>query len=355
MASDDPSLPPRLQRFTFTYELRTTGVAFGFAGTFNTVRVDAALVGAALPAPLTDFAFIQLVKSANPFMLDLADGNATPWLSSDLRVFRVVAGGAAGPGGALVNNASRAQALSYLRNFLATMSMADFETLPMTQAAATLSALPTTTGSNRKVYNFAVARVRLAAVGAPANDVRVFFRIFTSQTTAALTYREAPAGTSPIEGYLRTNGASPIALPGMNTTGNDWLSFPMFAADRMLPPQTQPDPDNVKTLTPGSDTFFGALIDNNLNDAYLPPTPISASAAVDLPTLMMGEHQCIVAQIEFPRDPHTERRQSVHLGQAGAAQSRAQLHRQPRAGCFTRGGAHLRDRGHTAQRCRPTS
>lgn len=300
VASDDPTLPDRLQRFTFTYELRITAAAFGTAGT---VRVDASLVSAAGAMPLTDFAFIQLVKSANPFMLDLANGNTTPWLSSDLRVFRVVAGGAAGPGGTLANDASREQALTYLRNFLPTMSVADFESLPTTQEAATLSALPTTTGTNRKVYNFAVARVRLAGVGAAANDVRVFFRIFTSQTTAALTYRESPAGT-PIDGYRRTASASPIALPGTNAGGNEWLSFPMFAASRSLPPQTQSDPNNVKmTLAPGSDTFFGALIDNNLTDPYLPPTPISGAAAIDLPTLMMGEHQCIVAQIEYVGTP----------------------------------------------------
>lgn len=302
VASDDPTLPDRLQRITFTYQLQITAAAFGFGGPVNTVRVDASLTSSAVSAPLNDFAFLQLVKSANPFMLDLANGNTTPWLSSDLRVFRVVAGGAAGPGGPLASGASRAQALTYLRNFLATMSVADFESLPTTQEAATLSALPTTTGTNRNVYNFAVARVRLSAVGAAANDVRVFFRIFTSQTTAALTYRESPAGT-PIEGYRRTAGASPIALPGTNAAGNDWLSFPMFAASRSLPPQTQSDPDNVKPLVPGTDTFFGALIDNNLTDPYLAPTPISMAASVSLPTLMMGEHQCIVAQIEFAGTP----------------------------------------------------
>lgn len=300
VASDDPTLPSRLQRFTFTYELRTTAAAFGFGGTVNTVRVDASLAATGVSAPLTDFAFLQLVKSANPFMLDLANGNATPWLSSDLRVFRVVAG-EYGPGGMLAANATRAQALAYLNSYLGSLSAAQFESLPMAQDDATLSALPTTTGTNRRVYNFAVARVRLAGVGAPAADVRVFFRIFTSQTTAALTYREAPAGT-PLDGYRRTGGANPIALPGTTPGGAEWLSFPMFAASRMLPPETQADPDNVKTLSPGTDTFFGALVDNNLDDPYLSATP-SGGSTQNLRTLMMGEHQCIVAQIEFSGTP----------------------------------------------------
>ena len=131
----------------------------------------------------------------------------------------------------------------------------------------------------------------------------VFFRIFTSQTTAALTYRESPPGT-PIEGYRRTTGADPIALPGTNAAGSEWLSFPMFASGRMSPPETQTDTPNVQSLsTPGDSTFYGALVDNNLGDAYLPPTPTSGGGAIDLPSLMMGEHQCIVAQIEYAGTP----------------------------------------------------
>ena len=301
VASDDPTLADRLQRFTFTYRISVGPAAFGFGGNSNNVRVDATLASPAVSSALTDFAWIQLVKSANPFMLDLANGNTTPWLSSDVRVFPVVAGDSF-QGQTLAVNATRAQALTFLRNLVSGMTVAEFESLPTGQGASALSPFPTTTGSNEKVYNFAVARVRLSAAGASASDVRVFFRIFTSQTTAALTYRESPPGV-PIEGYKRTAGANPIALPGTDAGGNEWLSFPMFSATRTSPPEAQTDADNVKDVSPDTSTFFGALIDNNLNDAYLPPTPNSGGAPVDLPTLMMGEHQCIVAQIEFPDTP----------------------------------------------------
>src|SRR5205085_4788749 len=92
--SDDPTLSDRLQRFTFTYRVRFTnvGTAFGFMQPTRIIQVNAALTSAAMVGSLTDFAFIQLVKSANPFMLDLAGGNTTVWLSSDVRVFPVVAG-----------------------------------------------------------------------------------------------------------------------------------------------------------------------------------------------------------------------------------------------------------------------
>jgi hypothetical protein len=301
IASDDPALADRLQRITFIYRVQANGVAFGFAGNSRNIRVNVALSSAAVSSPLADAAWIQLVKSANPFMLDLANNNTTPWLSSDVRVFPVVAGA---PGSGLANNASRAQALDFLRNLVSGMTVAQFEALSLTQAGSALSPFATTTGSpSRKVYNFAVARVRVPATGASADDVRVFFRIFTSQTTAALTYFESPPGT-PIQGYKRTSGADPIALPGTNAAGNDWLSFPMFSAARTAPPESQTDPDNMKDgLAPGSSRFFGALLDNNLNDAYLRPTPTSAAAPVGLPTLMMGEHQCIVAQIDFAGTP----------------------------------------------------
>jgi hypothetical protein len=302
VASDDPMLPDRLQRFTFTYRIEVGAAAFGFGGNSSNIRVDGTLTSAAVTNPLTDFAWIQLVKSANPFMLDLANGNTRPWLSSDVRVFPVVAGGAPVLGQTLVANATRDQALTFLHNLVSGMSVGDFESLPTGQDASALSPFPTTTGSNKKVYNFAVARVRLSEAGATANDVRIFFRIFTSQTTAALTYRESAPGV-PIEGYKQTPGANPIALPGTNAAGNEWLSFPMFSTTRVSPPEAQTDADNVKNLSPGSSTFFGTLIDNNLNDAYLPATPISGGSAVGLPTLMMGEHQCIVAQIEFTDTP----------------------------------------------------
>jgi hypothetical protein len=299
VTSDDPMLSDRLQRITFTYRVQvTTPAAFdAFTGGFNHVQVDAALTSPAVSTPLTDSAQITLVRSANPFMLDLEGDNTTPWLSSDLKVFPVVAGT---PG--LVDEAFRDDALDFLRSRLSTMTDDQFNDLSGDQEASALSLFEKTTESDRKVYNFAVARVRLPATGPPAEDVRVFFRIFTTQTTAALTYNESPVGT-PIEGYKKTAGATPIALPGTEGAGTAWISFPMFLAPRADTPEGQSDIDNVKNISPGAPRFFGCLIDNNLNDSYLPLTPGGdPSAAVGLP-MLMGEHQCIVAQIEYPDAP----------------------------------------------------
>lgn len=301
IASDDPTLANRLQRITFTYRVTVdAGAAFGFAGDFNHVTIDASLTSPAASSPLNDSAQITLTKSANPFMLDLDGGNDKPWLSSDVRVFPLVAGASGSP---LPNDATRQDALDHLNSLLSSMTVAQFQALATGQAASALSPLPTTTGNPaRNVYNFAIARVRLPSASASASDVRVFFRIFTSQTTAALTYNEAPAGT-PIQGYKKTPGSAPIALPGTDAAGTSWLSFPMFAAPRAGTPENQTDSTNVLPMTPGNSTFFGCLIDNNLGDPYLPQTPGGGGGAQPLPALMMGEHQCIVAQIEFPGTP----------------------------------------------------
>ncbi len=303
LATDDNVANDRLQRITFTYQVTVTpGAAFGFAGNFNHIQLDAALASGAVSAPLTDSAQITLVKSANPFMLDLANNNTTPWLSSDLRVFPIVAGA---PGSPLANGASRQDAINHLTGLLGSMNVGDFEALPMGQGASALSSLPTTTGApSRNVYNFAIARVRLPAASASVPALRVFFRIFTSQTTAALTYNEAPAGT-PVAGYKRTSPALPndrIALPGTNGAGSEWLSFPMFAATRAGSPASQTDPANLRPLIVGDSAYFGCLIDNNLPGGYLTETP-SGGPTLDLPSLMMNDHQCIVAQIEFADTP----------------------------------------------------
>jgi len=301
--SDDPTLPDRLQRFTFTYRVRFTGTAFGFAGASSVVPVDAALAPGGVAAPLADKAWLSLVKSANPFMLDLADGNPTAWLSSDIRVFRMIAGDSFN-GVPLPAGASRADALAFIGAVTNSITPAQFAVLPSLEEASALSSLPLTTAApQRRIYNFALARVRLSGAGADAVDVRVFFRIFTTQTTAALTYH-LDGASMPIEGYLRTAGAAPIALPGTQGGGSEWLSFPFFAKGRMSPPSAQDDPDNVKTVQAGVGVrMFGALVDNNLMDPYLTQTPISGGAAQPLPTLLMGEHQCLVAQIEFAGTP----------------------------------------------------
>jgi hypothetical protein len=290
--SDDPAMPERLQRFTFLYDVDFANSAFGD----QLITINASLNSPAAPAPLTDTAFFQLVASANPFMLDLDGGNDKTWLSSDLKVFRVVAG-ATLHGVTLPDNATRAQAFAFINTLKNDITVAQFESMTGNQQASALSSMPTTTMSGENVYNFAIARVRRNGTLLSADNVRVFFRIFISQTTAALTYHGGVG-----DGYPKTGGGAPIALPGQS--GGQWLSFPCFSENRNADPNAQDDDQNVRTIdTSESEEFFGVLLDTNLAVNYLPSMPGGGGGNQSLRTLLAGEHQCLVAQIEFAGTP----------------------------------------------------
>jgi hypothetical protein len=301
--SDDPMLLDRLQRITFTYDVTIAGGAFGFGTPFNTIEVDASLTSPAAPAALTDKAWIQLVKSANPFMLDLDNNNTTSWLSSDVRIFPVVADGNMHHGQTLGDNANRGAALTYLHQVVGAMTIGQFEALPHLEDASALSPFAKTTSSMKNVYNFAIARVRLNHAMAQADHVRVYFRVVPSPTTAGLTYHSS--GGFGIGSYNERTTMEPIALPGANPTNTDWISFPCFATGRAAAPADQHDMPNDKPIpatVSESSTFYGALIDNNLDDAYLPQTP-GGGAMKSMKDLMTGEHQCLVAQIRYDGAP----------------------------------------------------
>jgi hypothetical protein len=302
VSSDDPAMPERLQRFTFRYKVQFNANAFEAADPdVRNLPIDVSLTSTAVSGSLTDAAFLQLVKSANPYMLDLEEGNETTWLSSDVKVFHLVEGSSLPGigGGSLALGADRAAALSFIRNLADNINEAEFSSLSGVQSESGLSIFPRTTSSDRAVYNFALARVRKNPVTA-ANDVRLFFRIFTTQTTAALTYRESSPGV-PIEGYMQTADATPIALPGQ--AGGDWISFPFFAAERAATPAAQGDLGTAKDIGASDQfTYYGALLDNNLDDEYRGLIP-GAPTQPTIRSLLNGEHQCLVAQIEFSGTP----------------------------------------------------
>jgi hypothetical protein len=305
VSSDDPATPPndRLQRFTFTYRVHFTGDAFsGFSGTSSNVPVTATLTSTGVPGTLNDSGVMVLVKSANPFMLDLTDGNNTTWLSSDVKVFHVVEGDTFN-GFPLAAPADRAAALSYINNVAAHIDSLTFSALESLEDTSSLSPYPKTIGMPPKnVYNFALARVRLSGAGVDAPGTRVFFRIFRSPTTASITYHLDGSG-NPIDAYLKTAGADPIALPGTQSGGTEWSSFPMFGEGRVSPPSSQHDTHNVQLVEKSVGfKIFGALLDTNLDGGYLPAMP-GGGALQTVPDLLMNEHQCIVAQIEYPTTP----------------------------------------------------
>jgi len=318
--SDDPSFYNRLQRFTFRYDVTFTDPAstFDFDDSPQVVPILASLQSTT-GVDVQQAALLQLTRSSNPFMLDSVAGETPHWLSTDLRCFQVTANrtflgheltGTADPEG----QANQDDAITYLQNVLSTLTPGQFESeLSVDQQGSALYEFPKN-DDGENVFNFAIARVRLHPDAANASNVRVFFRIFTSQSTA-LTFRRVDDGDgnpmtgAPTRGYLEaTNAGGPIAVPGISANGQSWLSFPFFGEKKQLAgePEDQTDANNVKNVSASQGyAFFGVLLDNNRNQPYLraKPTDLLSAAKQSLMDHLMGAHQCLVAQIRYDGTP----------------------------------------------------
>jgi hypothetical protein len=277
---------------------------FDFADSPKNITIEAKLQSTSEAADIIKNAILQLTKSSNPFMLDSVAGQNPHWLSTDLRSFHVTAN--TNFLGQNLNGTNQDAAIAYLQSVLNNMSSVQFENdLSISKQESALYKFPKN-DDDVNVFNFAIARVRLHPDSANAEDVRVFFRIFTSQSTA-LEYRTT-AG-EPIRGYLKaSNGSGPIPVPGVTANGNEWLSFPFFGEKKQYSesPDQQTDGNNVKTVDADDEyAFFGVLIDNNRNQAYLrnKPTDPANSPKAPLMEHLLDEHQCLIAQIEYDGTP----------------------------------------------------
>lgn len=188
-------------------------------------------------------------------------------------------------------------------------------TLP-NQATALIadSSVTPKTGSNIN-YNFAVARVRLQGTSGPmgaASDVKVFFRMFTTQTfdtdfinsTADVTTAD-PNVTYPPSGLNPQN-----PLPGTDGNGAiNGCSLPFFATRNFDDNPTDygaSGPNNQTITIPHGDTawaFFGCFL--NVNDAtneYGDPAGPHGKHPVQH-WLAGSAHNCLVAQIAYTDAP----------------------------------------------------
>ncbi len=313
VASDDPTLGPEVQRFTFTYEVTFKDLsAFTFApGQTETVNLTAAIQG------LSAHSSIELINEPDPFITC----GQTSWLSVDIGVFTIEANGSRF-GATMGNSASDAKAflktvtdnLTAGQGKVGSNPRDSFDSINP-QADSPVYILPTAPGTSIPVFNFAIARVRYQGYALDAQAVRVFFRLFNAQTTDS-SY--VPPGNYPGTGTFRTwsdgiQYGQKIPLAGVQ--GGEYVTIPCFAEGRVDTSQfsmtTQPDPLNVKTLShtgsgPEHDTFYGCLLDINIPTPILPQNP---PAKVDGPfpsgreTLLQvitrNPHQCLVAQIAY--------------------------------------------------------
>ncbi|MDJ0694904.1 M4 family metallopeptidase [Mastigocoleus sp. MO_188.B34] len=330
--SDSGGYGPEEQRFTFHYDLDfgLTNDAFDFEEDTKLLTLNGEIPSLSLSA----WAQLQLIKQPNPFILH----GDPPYLSVDLRIF-VVRAGETKFGVTMGSDASDAprfiqEVMKALTDGEGVAGGQAFDDLSTDQAASSLYLQPTDSSGN-KVFNFALAKVHyIGTIG--ADNVRVFFRLLSTQSTNA-AYDIPPGNDYPMTGSYRfwSDGVyhgQKIALAGIQ--GNDYVTIPCFALPRVDTASTSMiDQEdfrtdgsgnvfgNVQSITPNSDgsevdTFFGCWLDTNQpfkpNGDPNTVLPINVAAGnedgpfspADAPlsiqeAIIRNGHQCLIAEIAF--------------------------------------------------------
>jgi hypothetical protein len=298
-ATFDPYL---VQRVTFTYTIRfASTAAFYLSGVGQEYQAITLTATLPQPTPLQATATLALIRQPNPYLLD----GPVAWLSEDTRVFQVSTLNPPPFPTAAPIPASLAGARAFLTAVLGEFDAnpTRFDLLPAGYQQSQLELAPAR--QQQPVFNFVIARVRYRGQTVPAQDVRVFFRLFTTAATG-LDYhvngnyrRSAPSGPA-----IALLGAAPA---GALTT------IPFFAAQRVdtatQQMTSQQDPANVKTLPAGggqeTQRFFGAWLDINQLTPQFPADPGAnpdgswTSGRQSIQDLIRNRHQCLVAEIYF--------------------------------------------------------
>ncbi|MBM3726412.1 MAG: DUF1929 domain-containing protein [Acidobacteria bacterium] len=290
--------------YDVTFDNNQTFDQIPAADSFQTVTLRAEMKHYVCTVPLT------LSKNPNPFMRD----GDPPWLSVDLRVFKTRNYATENWGAGIEHGAGGNAPFEYISALLTEYNNAagqanhPFDKIDSTQEGSRL-ALYGLDSSGKRVYNYAVARVRFRAPGGVnANDVRMFFRLCTTGWTG-LEYDTARS--------YRRHGNGPGAVPLLGLIGGEINTVPCFAAPRVLNASmtTQTDPLNRRTLNGAGNTevhaYFGCWLDINDTAKAYPLQPGDDGPFQELwpgylrrvQELMRGLHQCLVAEIHYTLDP----------------------------------------------------
>ena len=316
--TSDARIPQRI-RFPFDVTFQSSTLA-DFPGPkqaarFTTLRAQAKVGTADLLGASAQTEF-ELVGGADPYFTDVdpAKGNDF-WLSRDLRVFTATPSLNDHPvsGGPAFSSDTFAGGYSYIQSLLSWLNdptngfttgardpFAD-GTIPQQGAALTgdSSVTPWTfvpwPPSLHRNYNFAIARVRLQdAVGESADEVKVFFRMWTTQS--------ADTDFQPGTTYKshQTGGKPQWPLPA-----SDAHTFPFFATGNA---PNLSDPANPEYGTNGVNNrsvgvtsgdqgfaYFGVFL-----NVYDPGMTVNGTA---VQAVMGGTHHCLVAEIAYDGAP----------------------------------------------------
>jgi len=298
---EDDTIPPDIaQRITFVFNIHFTSQQ-----AFNEIPAADPAQNITLTVRHggnSEQATLVLSKNPNPYMRD----GQVHWLSTDLRVFTMRpgltrAGITHGSGdGASINFI---QAL--LGQFNSTPTDEDHPFFDVSQDPEESQLELASQAGGQPIFNFAVAKVRYRAPAAiNADDVKVFFRLFTTAATG-LVFN---AATYPRQG----DGGGAAALLGM--AGGEIVSIPFFAEARQADMRTQPDATNVKDLGGAGavevTTYFGCWLDFNQPTPRFPLNPPHNGSGgpfggtlLSVQQLVRNHHCCLAAEIHYPLDP----------------------------------------------------
>ena len=265
---------------------------------------------------VTGVGTIDLSTDPNPYMQDI-DPLATPpneyWLSTDVRTFRVYDGDTI-----LGDIAQGSSPSAFLRQIidryksLSNNNSHPFLSLPKEGTAAAVDLWPTDGG--RRVFNYAIAKVRYRATVTTATQVKVFFRLCTTAATG-LEYNS---------GAYRNNGPGVGTVPLLGLAGSEISSVPFFLSPRVetrtgqpgatsMASQTLETSYEIQDITPLSGgervAYFGCYLD--INEPTVKRFPLMpgtgpgswpASSCVSIQELFRSPHQCLVAEVYFEPD-----------------------------------------------------
>ncbi|HEY1412275.1 MAG TPA: sialidase family protein, partial [Rhodopila sp.] len=226
--STDPTFSPDLlARFRFGYDLNfgPDDSAFGFAGQTEPVTISATFQGLQAAGQIT------FMKQPDPYVLQ---GPQTWWLSNDVRLIQVAQGDAAF---GVTMGADPVVFLQQVTGALeAGAGVAGGQTFDQNTAEdnEVISVAPQTMrgGQLVNVYNFAVARVHYQALSQPANDVRVFFRLFAANSTATDFHPDTTYSRDPSVYPVPPANFGQHTTPTAGVIAGEYVSVPCFAAPR---------------------------------------------------------------------------------------------------------------------------
>jgi hypothetical protein len=320
----DQTLPAKeVQSFTFPFALTFAGESV-FAGAPEQLIVTAKF-DPPKKAKVEGSGEIFLIANPNPFILHGDEKEGFEWyLSSDVRVFHLKAGERRFEVELASSGDPKVVAAEFIREVIENLNEDTASAGPLFEkisqeedVAETQLALEPEDGHGNRLYNFALARVRLQDV-AEAKEVGVFFRMWQAQQT------NATFDASTI--YKSLANPDKVPIPVLGVEGDEIITIPFFAEPRVDSStesmDKQIDTLNRRSIKPdklGGEAFayFGCWLDiNQPGESWFPDRMVGGVPA-DIPAgpftgmgqlqsiqqLVRSTHQCLIAEVNYNLDP----------------------------------------------------